>query len=145
LEAGRALLVRNPHAVRPWQHVINPLGGYLLLAQALCERAEASRAWNFGPRPGDAMPVEWIVGRLSELWQGALRWEIDERANPPEAVRLELDSGDSERELGWSPALGLEQALELFVEWQAARRAGEDMRRVTLGQIERLPSADSGR
>jgi CDP-glucose 4,6-dehydratase len=136
LEAGRPLLVRNPHAVRPWQHVINPLGGYLLLAQALCESTEAVRAWNFGPRPGDAMPVEWIVGRLSELWRGELRWSIDERANPPEAVRLELDSGDSERELGWRPALGLEQALGLFVDWQAARGAGEDMRLLTLGQIE---------
>lgn len=137
LEAGRALLVRNPHAVRPWQHVLSPLGGYLLLAQALCDGAEASRAWNFGPRPGDAMPVEWIVGRLSELWKGELRWEIDERANPPEAVRLELDSGDSERELGWRPPLDLEQALELFVDWQAARQAGENMRLVTMEQIER--------
>jgi CDP-glucose 4,6-dehydratase len=137
LEAGGELLVRNPRAVRPWQHVINPLGGYLLLAQALCEGTEAARAWNFGPRPGDAMPVEWIVGRLSELWRGELRWEIDGRANPPEAVRLELDSGDSERELGWRPAVELEQALELFVDWQAARTAGRDMRLFTLGQIER--------
>jgi CDP-glucose 4,6-dehydratase len=139
LEAGRPLLVRNPHAVRPWQHVINPLGGYLLLVQALYESVDASRAWNFGPRPGDAMSVEWIVRRLSELWRGELRWESDARSNPPEAVRLELDSGDSERELGWRPALGLglERALGLFVDWQAARGAGEDMRLVTLGQIER--------
>jgi CDP-glucose 4,6-dehydratase len=137
LEAGLPLLVRNPHATRPWQHVLNPLGGYLLLAQALCERGDLARGWNFGPRPGDAKPVEWIVDRLSELWEGAFRWQRDTGANPPEATRLELDSARSERELGWQPSLDLQEALALFVEWEAARLGGQDMRLVTLGQIER--------
>lgn len=136
VEAGKRLLVRNPHSVRPWQHVMSPLGGYLLLAQALYDGDDAARAWNFGPRPGDSRPVEWIVGRLAELWAGALSWEIDRRANPPEATRLELDSGQAERQLGWRPALGLDGALGLFVDWHAARRRGEDMRLVTLAQIE---------
>jgi CDP-glucose 4,6-dehydratase len=140
LESGQPLLVRNPHAVRPWQHVLNPLAGYLLLAQALCERPDASRAWNFGPRSGDAMPVQWMIERLSELWGGALQWEVDERSNPPEATRLELDSGAAESGLGWRPSLGLAEALELFVDWQAARLSGEDMRSVTLSQIERVAS-----
>ena len=137
MEAGQPLLVRHPRSIRPWQHVLNPLGGYLLLAQALCRQAAAAGPWNFGPRPGDGRPVEEIVARLAELWDGALRWEIDKRQNPPEATRLELDSSQAESRLGWRPVFDLGQALGLFVDWQTARRAGEDMRRTSLGQIAR--------
>ena len=135
VEDGSELLVRNPAAVRPWQHVLNPLAGYLLLARRLLEGQDAAGAWNFGPPPGDARPVGWIVERLAELWEGELRWRADERPNPPEAGHLELDSGAAERELGWRPAWSLEEALARIVEWHRRERAGANMREQTLAQI----------
>jgi CDP-glucose 4,6-dehydratase len=134
VESGELLRVRNPQAVRPWQHVLSPLSGYLQLAQELSE-GRAARAWNFGPREHDVRTVSWVVERLAELWDGALSWEVDERPNPPEAGHLALDSGDAERLLGWSPPSDLEQALELVVDWHRAQQEGADMRRVSLGQI----------
>lgn len=144
VESGRPLLVRNPSAVRPWQHVLNPLAGYLLLAQALCEGPDAARAFNFGPPPGEARPVGWIVERLSELWEGALSWRADEAPNPPEAHYLELDSSAAEAELGWRPAWTLEEALARIVEWHRRQRDGEDMREHTLGQIAHYAGAPAG-
>ncbi len=135
VETGEPLRVRNPRAVRPWQHVLSPLSGYLRLAQALSQGEQAARAWNFGPAARDARPVSWIVQRLAELWGGELRWQLDEGANPPEAGHLELDSSAAEQLLGWRPAWQLEDALELVVEWHRAHRKGEDMRRVSLAQI----------
>jgi CDP-glucose 4,6-dehydratase len=135
VESGALLRVRNPHAVRPWQHVLSPLSGYLQLAQALCEGG-AARAWNFGPREPDVRTVAWVVERLAALWEGALSWEVDEGPNPPEAGHLALDSSEAERELGWSPASDLERALELVVGWHRAQQGGEDMRRVSLGQLD---------
>jgi CDP-glucose 4,6-dehydratase len=134
---GVALPVRNPNAVRPWQHVLNPLAGYLALAQALCAEQAAAGPWNFGPPPEDARPVSWIVERLAALWGGRLSWETDAGANPPEAQRLELDSAAAEERLDWHPPIGLERALEMFVAWHEAHGAGTDMRAFTLGQIER--------
>ncbi|MGO9759801.1 MAG: CDP-glucose 4,6-dehydratase [Solirubrobacteraceae bacterium] len=136
VDAGQPLLVRNPAAVRPWQHVLSPLGGYLRLAEALAQGADgAPGAWNFGPAQDDVRPVSWIVERLAELWRGELSWRLDEAENPPEAGHLALDSSAAERVLGWRPACSLQQALELVVEWHRAHRRGEDMRRVSLAQI----------
>jgi CDP-glucose 4,6-dehydratase len=134
VESTKPLRVRNPQAVRPWQHVLNPVSGYLQLAEALW-RGEAARAWNFGPPEQDVRRVSWIVERLGVLWDGALEWEIDAGPNPPEAGHLALDSSDSERLLGWRPAWRLEDALERLVEWHRAQRSGEDMRRVSLAQL----------
>jgi CDP-glucose 4,6-dehydratase len=128
--------VRNPHAVRPWQHVLNPLSGYLVLAQECARSAEAARAWNFGPRPADERPVSWVLERLSELWRGELRWELDAAAHPPEASHLALDSAAAEAQLGWTPRWNLQRALEMVVAWHDAERRGEDMRSVTLAQIQ---------
>jgi len=133
--AGGPVRVRNPRAVRPWQHVLNPLSGYLLLAQDLWRGDEAARAWNFGPRAGDEQTVGWIVERLGALWGGALSWELDEGANPPEAGYLALDSSAAERHLGWRPNWDVEEALKRVVEWHEAQRRGEDMRRMSLDQI----------
>ncbi len=135
VERGEPLRVRNPAAVRPWQHVLNPLAGYLLLAQRLWADPEAARAWNFGPPQADARPVGWIVDRLGELWGGELRWELDHGRNPPEAVHLALDSTAARERLGWRLVWGLEEALALTVEWHRRQRRGEDMRRVSLDQI----------
>jgi CDP-glucose 4,6-dehydratase len=135
VESGGTMRVRNPHAVRPWQHVLNPLAGYLRLAEVLWSGAEAARAWNFGPRAEDERTVGWIVQRLAEMWDGALRWEIDEDANPPEAGHLALDSNAAEDALGWRGAVDLAGALELIVAWHREQRAGADMREVSLAQI----------
>ncbi len=137
--AGETVKLRNPDAVRPWQHVLNPLSGYLLLAQELCvspRAAQVAQAWNFGPRDGDARTVGWIVERLAELWGGALRWELDSAENPPEANYLALDSGKAERELGWRAEWDLGEALERIVQWHEAERRGEDVRGTSLAQIE---------
>jgi CDP-glucose 4,6-dehydratase len=141
VESGRPLQVRNPNAVRPWQHVLSPLSGYLRLAQELAQdpRRGAARAWNFGPLAGDEQPVGWIVERLAELWQGELQWQRDQRENPPEASHLALDSSAAEALLGWRPAWRLSEALELVVDWHRAQRDGQDMRRVSLEQIAQLP------
>ncbi len=138
VQAGKTVKVRNPEAVRPWQHVLNPLSGYLLLAEELWRSPAAARAWNFGPREGDARTVRWIVERLQELWGGALRWELDGSENPPEAGHLALDSGKAERDLSWLPAWDLPQALERIVVWHEAERRSEDMRETSLAQIEQF-------
>jgi CDP-glucose 4,6-dehydratase len=135
VEAGDLLRVRNPAAVRPWQHVLSPLAGYLLLAQVLWRDPNAARAWNFGPPPGDARPVGWVVERLAELWGGELRWQADEGPHPPEAGYLELDSAAARAALGWRPAWGLEESLQRIVEWHRRERRGEDMREHSLEQI----------
>jgi CDP-glucose 4,6-dehydratase len=136
VQAGAPLKVRNPDAVRPWQHVLNPLSGYLMLAQELWCSPDAARAWNFGPRAEDARTVRWIIERLSTLWAGAFAWERDGALNPPEAGYLALDSGEAERRLHWRPAWDLERALEKVVQWHEVHRRGENMRRASLEQIE---------
>jgi CDP-glucose 4,6-dehydratase len=133
--AGRPLEVRNPEAVRPWQHVLNPLQGYLLLAQRLWDSPAPARGWNFGPPAGDARPVRWIVELMRELWGQGFAWELDPRHSPPEAAHLALDSSAAEKELGWAPAWDLEQALERVVRWHQAHLRGENMRLVTFDQI----------
>jgi CDP-glucose 4,6-dehydratase len=138
LRDGTPMLVRNPHAVRPWQHVLSPLAGYLRLAEGLARGEEFARAWNFGPRADDEQPVSWILARVSELWGGELAWELDEGPHPAEAGHLTLDSGAAERELGWRPACDLEEALGLVVAWHRAQLSGQEMRAVSLAQIERL-------
>jgi CDP-glucose 4,6-dehydratase len=143
VETGTPMLVRNPHAVRPWQHVLNPLGGYLLIAQRLCQDTHAARAWNLGPAAADEQPVSSIMERLGELWDGRLEWHLDAAANPPEAGHLALDSSDAERELGWRPACGLDRALELTVVWHRAHEQGEEMRQVSLAQIDRIAELDT--
>ncbi len=138
VQAGTPLRVRNPAAVRPWQHVLSALAGYLLLAQALWEGTCPAGAWNFGPPRDEARSVEWVVEELARLWEGALRWEPDPRVAPAEAAYLAIDSGASERELGWAPPLTLERSLELLVAWHVAAAEGSDMRPVSLGQLEQL-------
>ncbi len=140
VQSGQPLKVRNPRAVRPWQHVLNPLSGYLQLAQALCRGGDAARAWNFGPAAGDARTVSWIVTRLAELWEGALRWQLDGAEHPPEATHLELDSDAAESRLGWRPRWDLGDGLAAAVKWHRAHLRGADMRAVSLRQIEMFAS-----
>jgi CDP-glucose 4,6-dehydratase len=135
--AGAPLRVRNPRAVRPWQHVMSPTTGYLRLAQRLFEDGDAcAGGWNFGPGDGDSLPVETIVGRLVAHWGGGAHWEVDPSAQwHPEAPALRLDSTKSQRLLGWTPLIDVDAALALTVEWYRAWHDGADMRALTLGQI----------
>ncbi len=144
--AARPIAIRNPGAVRPWQHVLNPLSGYLVLAQALHADPEgAGGGWNFGPPPEEAREVRWIAGRLAELWPDPLSWEVDAAPHPPEARFLSLDSTKASQRLGWRPLWDLERALESLVEWHLAHRDGEDVREVTLRQIDAFAAASPGR
>jgi CDP-glucose 4,6-dehydratase len=133
--AGREVRIRNPGAVRPWQHVLNPLSGYLILAQALWASQEHARAWNFGPADEDARPVSWVVRQIGELWPGGVAYALDDASNPPETRYLKLDSSRARDRLGWRPMVGLEMALESTVTWYRQLRDGADMRAVTLDQI----------
>jgi CDP-glucose 4,6-dehydratase len=136
--AGEEVRVRNPNSVRPWQHVLNPLSGYLVLAQALWASPDHAAAWNFGPGEDDARPVGWIVERMAELWPAELRFSVDDGPHPHEARYLKLDSSRARAGLGWRPPVGLDAALQSVVEWYRALGEESDMRAVTLGQIETL-------
>lgn len=127
--------VRNPQAIRPWQHVLNPLSGYLVLAQALWDAPELAEGWNFGPAEEDVRPVGWIVERIAALWPEELRSIQDDGPHPHEARYLKLDSSKARARLRWRPALDLEATIESIVDWYRELRAGGDMRAVTLGQI----------
>ena len=147
--AGRPAVVRNPGAVRPWQHVLEPLGGYLLLAQRLCERGAAlARGWNFGPDDADARPVEWVARRLISAWGGAAACAFGATAvgspmqpQPHEARSLKLDCSLARAELGWRPTLSLAEALEWTAAWYKSFHADPaQARRVTEAQIDRFLS-----
>jgi CDP-glucose 4,6-dehydratase len=133
---GRPALIRMPDAIRPWQHVLEPLRGYLDLAQRLFEDGDAfGSAWNFGPDLRDARPVRWIADRIVELWGGDAAWELDSVVRPPEAHYLKLDCAKAQAELGWLPALPLDAALEWLVGWYRGFARKQDLRALTLEQI----------
>jgi CDP-glucose 4,6-dehydratase len=133
---GRRATIRNPHATRPWQHVLEPLSGYLSLAQKLYEDgARYSQGWNFGPDQEDAKPVSWIVERLANLWDGGLVWTVDTGSNPHEAQCLRLDCSEAKAKLGWRPQWDLAKSLEATVAWYKAYQSGQSIRQLTLEQI----------
>lgn len=135
--AGAPVALRNPEAVRPWQHVLNPLAGYLVLAEAVAgDPARFARGWNFGPAPGDELPVRALVDRMGELWDAPLAVAVQPGEHPPETAVLRLDSTQARAELGWTPGLDLDAGLRLIVDWARALRDGGDLRALTLGQIE---------
>jgi CDP-glucose 4,6-dehydratase len=139
--AGGPIRIRNPEAVRPWQHVLNPLSGYLRVAERAWADRGCARAWNFGPADDDARPVRWIVERLEALWDRPLRWEVDPGPHPHEAQWLKLDSSLARARLDWTPRWALGEGLERTVSWHQAHRDGADVRETTLGQIRDFESA----
>src|SRR5437899_1023689 len=132
LQAGRPLRLRNPEAVRPWQHVLSPLSGYLRLAEELWRGRPLAGAFNFGPHGAATQTVREIVEQFAALSGQALSWERDAGANTPEAQRLSLDASAAERQLAWRPVWTVGEAIEKIVEWHRAHEAGAEMRAVTL-------------
>jgi len=144
IASGEPVRIRNPKALRPWQHVLEPLSGYLLLAERLCDGEERfAQGWNFGPPEADARSVADVMNKVVELWGGALRWELDGGAHPHEATLLRLDCSKARVSLGWRPKLGLQEALAWTVEWYRAYLSKADVRQMTLDQISRYMSKEA--
>jgi CDP-glucose 4,6-dehydratase len=133
---GKPVVIRNPAAVRPWQHVLEPLNGYLILLERLYEHgAEFGAGWNFGPESSDVQPVSWIVDKMAELWGGDPAWELDPSEQPHEARYLKLDCSKARSLLGWQPKLSLSDALAQVVGWYRAYQKKQDMREYTMNEI----------
>lgn len=136
IEAGQSVNIRNPHATRPWQHVLEPLSGYLALAEKLYTQGPAfAEAFNFGPADEDARPVQWIVEQLTQQWGDGAAWHLDGGTHPHEAHYLKLDCSKARGSLGWKPRWRLDQALQAIIVWHKARHCGQNMKALCLQQI----------
>ena len=134
--AKQPVLIRRPLAVRPWQHVLEPLSGYLtIVEQGWNSPAKIEGAWNLGPDSIDERPVEWVADRLVALWGDDAAWTRDQRVHPAEAAFLKLDSTKARTVLDWRPRLELAQALEWVTAWHQAIAAGGNARELTIAQI----------
>jgi CDP-glucose 4,6-dehydratase len=136
--AGESVLIRSPNAIRPWQHVLEPLNGYMTLAEQMWEDGGTyAEGWNFGPNDEDARPVSWITEQLTRLWGDGASWQLDTKVNPHEATYLKLDCSKAKSRLKWQPKLDLGMTLEWIVEWYQAYMAEQDMQQLTAAQIQR--------
>ncbi len=134
--AREVIRIRNPYAVRPWQHVLEPLSGYLTLARRLYEAGpEFAEGWNFGPQDTDARPVEWIVQRICQIWGEDSRYVIDDGDHPHETNYLKLDCSKARMRMDWQPRWHLDKALDSIIEWTRHYRSGDDLRTVCMKQI----------
>jgi CDP-glucose 4,6-dehydratase len=141
-EKSQAVIVRNPQATRPWQHVLEPLSGYLILAQYLWQEGHIfAEGWNFGPKDEDAKPVEWILNKMIATWGEGACWQLDTDAHPHEANFLKLDISKAHSRLRWSPTWSLEYTLAKIIAWHRAWLAGEDMNAYSLSEIESYMAA----
>lgn len=137
ISENRPVIIRSPHAIRPWQHVLEPLSGYLLLAEKLYTQGVTyAEGWNFGPADEDAKPVQWIVEQLTQQWGEGASWQLDGGEHPHEAHYLKLDCSKAKMRLDWQPRWHLGHTLGMIVSWQQAWLAKQDMRSFTLKQIE---------
>jgi CDP-glucose 4,6-dehydratase len=137
-EQNQPVVVRNPHATRPWQHVLEPLSGYLILAEHLYKHGQDfSESWNFGPREQDARPVQWIVEEMSKAWGQGAGWQLDAAAHPHEANYLKLDISKASVRLGWQPLWPLAMALQYIVSWHRAWLSHAEMHQLCLNQIQK--------
>jgi CDP-glucose 4,6-dehydratase len=137
LLTNKKVIIRNPNAIRPWQHVLEPLSGYLMLAQGLYEEgARFAEGWNFGPDDSDAKPVEWIVERMCEHWGKDAAHKVDSGVHPHEAHYLKLDCSKAKMRLNWYPKWNLEYALRNIINWVQAYNKKANMRNICLQQID---------
>ena len=140
-ENNQALIIRNPLATRPWQHVLEPLSGYLILAQSLYEDGNAfASGWNFGPKEDDVRSVQSLVELLIEKWGNSVSWKLQKNAQPHEAQALQLDCSKARQYLGWVPRWSLEQAIEKITDWQRAFQSQKNMQDFSLQQIHQYSS-----
>ncbi len=136
ISKGEKLKIRSPYAIRPWQHVLEPLTGYLTLAEKLySEGSKFAQGWNFGPNDSDARDVEWITKTICEIWGNGASYEVDSNPQPHEANYLKLDCSKAKAELGWIPKWNIHTTLKSIVEWNKAFQEGENIREVTINQI----------
>lgn len=144
-ERRTPVAIRNPSSIRPWQHVLEPLAGYLLLANKLWDEGHAfAEAWNFGPNDEDVRPVRWIVERMLSRWPDSAGWEADTAAQPHEAQYLKLDCSKARARLGWQPHWDLATALDRIIDWHQAWLSGQNMQALCLQQIELYSIASNG-
>ena len=142
IESNQPLTIRNPNSIRPWQHVLEPLSGYLTLAERLYFQGQVfAEGWNFGPSDDDAKTVQWIVEHMYSSWGKRSNWEQDIGFKPHEANYLKLDISKAKKGLNWQPRWNLASALELITSWHKAYLANADMKKVCLSQIQQYSSA----
>lgn len=140
-EQNLPVVIRNPHATRPWQHVLEPLSGYLSLAEHLYVHGQIfAEGWNFGPKDDDARPVQWIVEHMVNQWGRGASWQQDGGVHLHEANYLKLDISKAKTRLGWQPRWPLATALEHISSWHHAWLAHEDMHQLCLRQIQQYTS-----
>lgn len=136
-ESSKPVIIRNPLSTRPWQHVLEPLSGYLVLAENLYIHGTAyAEAWNFGPKEDDCKPVNWILDKMVVDWGTDARWELDKSNNPHEAGYLKLDCSKAASELKWNPKWNLEYTLNLIVNWHQGWQSGINAKDLCLKEIE---------
>lgn len=135
-ELDRSAYIRNPHAIRPWQHVLEPLSGYLMLAEKLFNYGDRYEgAWNFGPGDSDVKSVEWIVRKIADEWGLGSSWSKDSSEQPHEASSLKLDISKAKTVLGWSPLWSLDQSIKNIVHWHKSWLNNSSARQLCLEQI----------
>ena len=135
-ERNESVVIRNPKATRPWQHVLEPLSGYLTLVQKMYNNPKKyAEGWNFGPNEKDVKQVDWILNRMISGWPNS-SWELDKESNPHEAGFLKLDIEKAKSKLGWMPVWELSYTLEKIISWHKAWLNKEDMQAVCLAEIE---------
>ena len=136
LDNSESIVVRNPLSIRPWQHVLEPLSGYLVLAQQLYNQgSQFAQAWNFGPNDQDCKSVEWIVRKMIKKWGSDVSWQRDSNHNLHEAQCLKLDCTKAKKELKWKPKMDLDFALELIISWQKKWLSNENIKEECISQI----------
>ena len=143
IQENRPVLIRNPQAIRPWQHVLEPLGGYLCLIEHLWDGGtKYAEGWNFGPNDDDAKPVSWIVEHLTKLWGPGASWQLDSKSHPHEATYLKLDCSKAKDRLKWQPKLSLPVALEWIVDFYRVYQNRQDIRDLVESQIQQFQNLD---
>jgi CDP-glucose 4,6-dehydratase len=137
-EKSESVVIRNPISTRPWQHVLEPLSGYLVLAQELFENGkEYAEGWNFGPKDEDCQPVNWILDKMVSNWGEGASWELDKNNNPHEAGFLKLDCSKAANRLKWQPKWSLQQTLKLIIEWHQVYVNKGDVKEQCLTEIKK--------
>jgi CDP-glucose 4,6-dehydratase len=144
-EQNQSVNIRSPHAIRPWQHVLEPISGYLLLAQKLYENGPGfSEGWNFGPVDEDAKSVQWIINKMTSFWGESAAWHLDAGKHLHEAHYLKLDCSKAKMQLGWQARWGLDETLQKIIVWHKAWLAGNCMKNHTLNEISNYESSLKG-